>query len=77
MLDVLVFEPFGDRRAQPSGDDPFDSGVDVERGADDRARKSDDETEDEQVICWKRMMDGKNEPAICIWSLSEKRRKTI
>ena len=39
MLDVLVFEPFGDRRAQPSGDDPFDSGVDVERGADDRARK--------------------------------------
>lgn len=27
--------------------------------------------------CWKRMMDGKNEPAICIWSLSEKRRKTI
>jgi len=39
VLDVLVFEPFGDRRAQPSGDDPFDSGVDVERGADDRARK--------------------------------------
>ena len=29
------------------------------------------------MICWKRVMDGKNEPAICIWSLSEKRRKTI